>query len=131
MESVIREEVKRVFTPEFLNRIDDQIVFYSLNKESLISIVDILLSFLQKNLSERGILLEVSQAAKTLIVDKNYDATLGARPLRRGIQQMVEDEIAEGLLMGRYKDFSTIIVDVEEGKLTFKSESLSSEVPKK
>lgn len=131
MEAAIREEVKRVFTPEFLNRIDDQIVFYSLSKESLVTIVDILLSFLQKNLSERGILLEVSQAAKVLIVDKNYDATLGARPLRRGIQQMVEDEIAEGLLMGRYSDFSTIVVDVENEKLTFKSESLSSEFPKK
>lgn len=131
MEAAIREEVKRVFTPEFLNRIDDQIVFYSLDKESLVTIVDILLSFLQKNLSERGILLEVSEAAKVLIVDKNYDATLGARPLRRGIQQMVEDEVAEGLLMGRYMDFSTIVVDVENEKLTFKSESLSSEFPKK
>lgn len=131
MESMIREEVKRVFTPEFLNRIDDQIVFYSLAKENLVAIVDILLSFLQKNLSERGILLEVSQAAKIFIVDKNYDAALGARPLRRGIQQMVEDEVAEGLLIGRYKDFSTIVVDVEDGKLTFRSESLSSELKEK
>lgn len=128
MQSAIREEVKRVFTPEFLNRIDDQIVFKMLEKPNLVSIVDILLSFLQKNLSERGILLEVSQKAKEFIVDKNYDPTLGARPLRRGIQQMVEDEIAEGLLMGRYKDFSTIVVGVEEDKLTFKSESLSSDL---
>src|SRR5690554_2281318 len=128
MQSAIREEVKRVFTPEFLNRIDDQIVFKMLEKPNLVTIVDILLSFLQKNVSGRGILSEVSQKAKEFIVDKNSDPTRGARPLRRGIQQMVEDEIAEGLLMGRYKDFSTIVVGVEEDKLTFKSESLSSDL---
>ncbi len=124
MENAIREEVKRVFTPEFLNRIDDQIVFQSLSREDLISIVDILLAQLQKNLSERGILLEVTPKAKEIIVEHGYDPALGARPLRRSIQQLVEDEIAEGLLLGRYFDFSAIKISDRGGKLHFESETL-------
>ena len=126
METAIREEVKRVFSPEFLNRIDEQIVFRPLTKQDLTSVVDIQLTFLQKNLSERGILLEVSQAAKEFVVNHNYDSALGARPIRRSIQQLIEDEIAEGLLLGIYKDFSTISLDVVDGKLKFTSEALPS-----
>ena len=126
METAIREEVKRVFSPEFLNRIDEQIVFRALTKKELTSVVDIQLTFLQKNLSERGILLEVSEAAKEFIVSNNYDSALGARPIRRSIQNLVEDEIAEGLLLGIYKDFSTISIDVENNKLKFTSEALPS-----
>ncbi|MDO4948415.1 MAG: ATP-dependent Clp protease ATP-binding subunit [Fibrobacter sp.] len=126
METAIREEVKRVFSPEFLNRIDEQIVFRPLTKKDLSSVVDIQLTFLQKNLSERGILLEVSQAAKEFVVSHNYDSALGARPIRRSIQQLIEDEIAEGLLLGIYKDFSTISLDVVDGKLKFTSEALPS-----
>ena len=127
MENAIREEVKRVFSPEFLNRIDEQIVFRPLNKSDLVSVVDIQLTFLQKNLSERGILLEVSREAKEFVVSHNYDSALGARPIRRSIQQLIEDEIAEGLLLGIYKDFSTISLDVVDGKLKFKSEALDNE----
>jgi len=126
METAIREEVKRVFSPEFLNRIDEQIVFRALSKKNLVSVVDIQMGFLQKNISERGILLEISQEAKELIVNHNYDSALGARPIRRSIQNLVEDEIAEGLLLGIYKDFSTITIDVEDGKLKFTSEALPS-----
>ena len=126
METAIREEVKRVFSPEFLNRIDEQIVFRPLSKKDLTSVVDIQLTSLQKNLSERGILLEVSEAAKEFIVSNNYDSALGARPIRRSIQNLVEDEIAEGLLLGIYKDFSTISIDVENNKLKFTSEALPS-----
>ncbi|MBR4397721.1 MAG: ATP-dependent Clp protease ATP-binding subunit [Fibrobacter sp.] len=126
METAIREEVKRVFSPEFLNRVDEQIVFRPLSKKDLSSVVDIQLTFLQKNLSERGILLEVSEAAKEFIVSHNYDSALGARPIRRSIQYLVEDEIAEGLLLGIYKDFTTISIDVENNKLKFTSEALPS-----
>ncbi|MCR5378748.1 MAG: ATP-dependent Clp protease ATP-binding subunit, partial [Fibrobacter sp.] len=100
MENAIREEVKRVFSPEFLNRIDEQIVFRALSKKDLVSVVDIQMGFLQKNISDRGILLEISQEAKEFIVNNNYDSTLGARPIRRSIQNLVEDAIAEGLLLG-------------------------------
>ena len=126
METAIREEVKRVFSPEFLNRIDEQIVFRALSKLDLVSVVDIQMGFLQKNLSDRGILLEMSQEAKEFIVNHNYDASLGARPIRRSIQSLVEDEVAEGLLLGTMTDFSTITVDVENGKLTFKCEKIKS-----
>ncbi|MCQ2061653.1 MAG: AAA family ATPase, partial [Fibrobacter sp.] len=126
METAIREEVKRVFSPEFLNRIDEQIVFRPLSKQDLVSVVDIQLTFLQKNLSERGILLEVSQEAKEFIVSHNYDSALGARPIRRSIQQLVEDEIAEGLLLGKLTDFSTISIGVDGDKLCFSCEKIES-----
>ena len=114
MENAIREEVKRVFSPEFLNRIDEQIVFRALSKKDLVSVVDIQMGFLQKNISDRGILLEISQEAKEFIVNNNYDSTLGARPIRRSIQNLVEDAIAEGLLLGTLTDFSTISIGVEK-----------------
>src|SRR5574344_409225 len=127
METTIREEAKNTFAPEFLNRIDDLIVFRSLSRDDLIKIVDILLCALQKSLSERGILLEISKEGKAFIVDHGFDPALGARPLRRSIQQLVEDEIAEGLLLGKYVDFSTIKVDFDAAakKLTFESQPLS------
>ena len=127
METAIREEVKRVFSPEFLNRVDEQIVFRPLSKADLVSVVDIQLSFLQKNLSERGILLEVTQEAKEFIVNHNYDSALGARPIRRTIQNLVEDEIAEGLLLGTMTDFSTVSIGVKDGKLCFGCEKLPEE----
>ena len=127
METAIREEVKRVFSPEFLNRVDEQIVFRPLSKADLVSVVDIQLSFLQKNLSERGILLEVTQEAKEFIVNHNYDSALGARPIRRTIQNLVEDEIAEGLLLGTMTDFSTVTIGVKDGKLCFGCEKLPEE----
>lgn len=126
MEATIREEAKNVFSPEFLNRIDDQIVFRSLNKGDLIRIVDILLGNLQKSLSERGILLEFTEKAKEVIVENGYDPALGARPLRRSIQNLVEDELSEGLLLGTFSDFSTIRIDAtpDGKKLTFVQEDL-------
>ena len=126
MENAIREEVKRVFSPEFLNRVDEQIVFRALSKKDLVSVVDIQMGFLQKNISDRGILLEISQEAKEFIVNHNYDSTLGARPIRRSIQNLVEDAIAEGLLLGTLTDFSTISIGVENGKLSFKCEKIQS-----
>ena len=126
MEAAIRDEVKRVFSPEFLNRIDEQIVFRALSKKDLVSVVDIQMGFLQKNISDRGILLEISQEAKEFIVNNNYDSTLGARPIRRSIQNLVEDAIAEGLLLGTLTDFSTISIGVENGKLSFKCEKIQS-----
>ncbi len=126
MQNAIRDEVKRAFTPELLNRIDDQIVFRSLSKEELVSVVDIQLAILQKYLSERGIMLEVSHEGKKYIVEKCYDPTLGARPIRRAIQQYIEDPIAERLLIGDFHDFSTISVDVDGDELKFNTEALPS-----
>ena len=126
MEATIHEEAKKVFSPEFLNRIDDQIVFRSLNKEDLIRIVDILLGYLQKNLSERGILLEFTEAAKKVIAEHGYAPALGARPLRRSIHILVEDVLSDGLLLVTFTYFSTIKIDADADgkKLTFEKEDL-------
>ena len=84
------------------------------------------MGYLQKNLSERGILLEFTEAAKKVIAEHGYDPALGARPLRRSIQTLVEDELSEGLLLGTFTDFSTIKIDADADgkKLTFEKEDL-------
>ena len=102
-------------------------MFRALSKKDLVSVVDIQMGFLQKNISDRGILLEISQEAKEFIVNNNYDSTLGARPIRRSIQNLVEDAIAEGLLLGTLTDFSTISIGVENGKLMGDIEYLEEE----
>jgi ATP-dependent Clp protease ATP-binding subunit ClpC len=119
MSAAINEEVKRQFTPEFLNRIDEQIVFRALNKTDLVSIVDILVAEVQKRLSERHVALELSQSAKELVVENGYDPALGARPLRRSLQRLVEDELAEKFLLGDLFEDSIVRVDCADGKLAF------------
>lgn len=123
MDRQIREEVKRVFNPEFINRIDDLVIFRSLNEEDLIEVVDIQLADLQKRLEERQVLLNIDAEAKAYIVKEGYDPMLGARPLARSIQNLVEDELAEGFLSGDIEDKSEVFVSFEEGKLLFKSEA--------
>lgn len=119
MESAIREEVKRTFTPEFLNRIDEQIVFRSLNKVDLVAIVDILVTELQKRLSEKNIQLELDLSAKEFVVENGFDPTLGARPLRRSIQRLIEDELAERFLMGEFCENSVVRVKRQDSALVF------------
>jgi len=126
MESAIREEVKRTFTPEFLNRIDEQIVFRSLNKVDLVSIVDILVAELQKRLNEKNVKLELDLPAKEFIVENGFDPTLGARPLRRSLQRLVEDELAERFLMGEITENSTVRVGRDGDKLVFTSTANAS-----
>jgi ATP-dependent Clp protease ATP-binding subunit ClpC len=127
MESVIQEEVKNTFNPEFINRVDEMIVFRSLAKEDLNQVVQILLQDLQKVLDERGITVEVDEAAAQLIVDEGYDPSLGARPLRRSLQKLVEDVLAEGLLDGRFAENSHIRISASEGVLEFLSEERTAE----
>ena len=117
--SSVKEASKRVFTPEFLNRIDEQIVFHSLSRENLLSIVDIHLKDLQKDLNEKKISLELSKEAKEFIVNDGYDASLGARPLRRSIQRLLEDELTDRFLRGEAAEDSVVNVGVVEGRLSF------------
>jgi ATP-dependent Clp protease ATP-binding subunit ClpC len=119
MEGLIREEMKRTFTPEFLNRIDEQIVFRSLSKTDLVSIVDILNAELQKRLNEKNVKLELDLPAKEFVVENGFDPTLGARPLRRSLQRLVEDELAERFLMDEISENSVVRVAREGDKLTF------------
>jgi len=120
MKHRVMEELKRAFRPEFLNRIDEVIVFHSLNEEHMRQIVDLMLNALTKRLEEQEFSLEVTEAAKLAIANQGSDLQYGARPLRRAIQRLVEDPLSEEMLRGRFKPKSTINVDVEEGQLIFK-----------
>jgi len=123
----VLEEVKRTFRPEFINRIDELVVFSSLAEEELRQIVDLMLKDVAKRLKEQGFLLDITDAAKQLILKRGHDPVYGARPLRRAIQKMVEDEISELLLRRTSADGRKIIVDAGEGEeLSFRQEELTT-----
>ena len=111
MKEKVAAELKQNFRPEFLNRIDATVVFRSLTGEEITQIVDLMLERVRDQLRAQSMNLEVTQAAKELIIKLGYDVAYGARPLRRVIQNMVEDVLAEHLLMGRYESGTTIVVD--------------------
>ena len=114
MKSKVEEEVKRFFRPEFLNRIDGQIVFHALTQEHIVSIVDLMLNDVRKPMLEKGLSLDVTEAAKAWLGEKGYDPTFGARPLRRLIEQKIEDPLSEDVLSGKFQPGQTVIVDVNE-----------------
>ena len=114
------EALKGKFRPEFLNRIDDIIVFHKLGRDETAKIAGLLLSGLRKRLAVVGAKMEVSDAAMDLIIDKGYDDEYGARPLKRVIQRNLEDRISEEILSGKLKDGDTVSVDVTDGEFTFK-----------
>jgi ATP-dependent Clp protease ATP-binding subunit ClpB len=111
IETHVREALKRVFRPEFLNRIDETIIFHSLEKEQLRQIVDIQLGYLSDRLNQRNISLEVTDAAKNLLLEEGYDSTYGARPLKRAIQHKLENALSQKLLAGEFADGDTITID--------------------
>ena len=115
MKNKVMDEVKRIFKPEFLNRIDEMIVFHMLTKENVARIVDIMMNSINKRIKEQlNITIELSDAAKSYIVDAGYDEKYGARPLKRALQQKVEDELAEQILEGRIKSSDVVYVDKKE-----------------
>lgn len=111
--------VKKIFKPEFLNRVDELVVFDPLDRESLGKIVDILLGELKERLAEKSIRLEVTPAAKDTIVTKGTDFKFGARPLKRAIQKQIEDSVAERLLAKEFVTGDTIQVRKADGRLIF------------
>ena len=117
--SKIEDSLKETFRPEFLNRVDEIIVFNSLNKEELLQIVDLMLADTVKALKHKDISFEISDSAKQFILDKGTNIKFGARPLRRAIQRYVEDEISEMILRSEVVDGQTIVVDLKNDKLTF------------
>jgi ATP-dependent Clp protease ATP-binding subunit ClpC len=117
MKEKLLEELKKSFRPEFLNRIDGVVVFHSLTKDNIRKIVDLMLAQVSKQLEEKGIKLEVTEAAKDFLGEKGYDEVFGARPLRRVIQDMVEDKLSESLLRGTFRAQDTAIVDLEDGEI--------------
>jgi ATP-dependent Clp protease ATP-binding subunit ClpC len=121
MKDKVMEELKRSFRPEFLNRIDEVIVFHSLTQEHVKSIVDLMMKRVRDQLKSKDVEIVLTDGAKGLLAEKGYDPTLGARPLRRTIQRMVEDPLSEKLLWKEYTAGQTIIVDAQDGEVVFES----------
>jgi ATP-dependent Clp protease ATP-binding subunit ClpC len=123
MKGKVQDELKNHFRPEFLNRIDDVIVFHQLTKDQIINIVDLMVANLDERLKAKDMGIELTQAAKDLLAARGYDPLLGARPLRRVIQREIEDALSERILFGELKAGEIIVVDVEgvdaDAKFTF------------
>jgi ATP-dependent Clp protease ATP-binding subunit ClpC len=119
MKENIMEDLKKTFKPEFLNRIDDIIVFHGLDEDDIVRIVELMVSDLVKRLEEMGMHLELSQEAKNLIGKRGFDAQYGARPLKRTIQKMLEDRLTEEILKGSIQSGTTIQVEVDGEQLVF------------
>jgi ATP-dependent Clp protease ATP-binding subunit ClpB len=113
------EELRERFRPEFLNRIDEVVVFEPLSREQLSEIVDLQLGRLRDRLAERKLELEVTDAAKELVAEEGWDPAYGARPLKRAIQRLLENPLALELLEGRFADGDTVRVDARDGELVF------------
>ena len=124
MKKKVTTEIQKAFRPEFLNRLDDIIVFHELTEEQLRKIVDLMVKDLEGRLAERKIGLELSEKAKSWLAEKGYDPVYGARPLRRVIERYVENPLSSKLLRGELKEGDTVKVDLDkEGNLTFKTKA--------
>jgi ATP-dependent Clp protease ATP-binding subunit ClpC len=128
----LHSEAEKFFRPEFINRLDDMIVFRPLVKADLTHIIDLELAKVRDRLKARGMTLEVSDAAKDFLIEKGYNPDFGARPLRRALAQYVEDPLAERLLSGEFADGTAISATREDGKeyLSFEGKSSKGEAPK-
>ena len=126
MKDKVLEEVKRFFRPEFLNRIDSTIVFHALNRQHILSIVSLQLGEVEQQLLEKQISLEVTDEAKEYLAEKGYDPNFGARPLRRLIQDEVEDQLSEEILGGRLNAGDVAHVDIEDGQIVVKAKVLAA-----
>ena len=120
MQGKILEETRRVFKPEFLNRLDDIIVFHTLSKEMLTRIVDLEVAKVTARIKEKEIILTLDAAAHELLIEKGYDPTYGARPMRRAVERYLEDPMAEEIIRGSFKAGDTIQVTRDGEKLSFK-----------
>jgi len=121
MKEKLLKEVEKHFRPEFLNRLDDVIVFRTLTREDMGQVAEIELSSVRERLSDRGIEIELTDEAKTFIVDQGYNPDLGARPIKRSIERLIEDPLSEELLSGRFDSAKAIRIIVNEGHLEFTS----------
>ncbi len=112
--TLVNEELKAYFRPEFLNRLDEIIVFTQLSKDEVKQIAEIMLRDVASRLTEKGIILEVSDRFKELVVQEGYNPSYGARPLRRAIMRLLEDSLAEAMLSGEITDGDTALIDVDD-----------------
>jgi len=121
MKEKVNESLKQHFRPEFLNRIDEVIVFHELSRDEVVQMVDLQIRRVTTQLVSQGIGLELTHEAKVLLAERGYDPSLGGRPLRRAIQRMIEDPMSERILVKEFHAGETIIVDAVDGELTFKA----------
>ena len=121
MKDKVMDEVKRFFRPEFLNRIDASIVFHQLDRDQIHAIVDLMINMVQQELADKNITLELTDAAREYLGEKGFDPVLGARPLRRVIQNEVEDKLSDELLSGRLNDGDVALVDAEDEKIVIRA----------
>ncbi|HEX4788481.1 MAG TPA: AAA family ATPase, partial [Actinospica sp.] len=130
MKAKVNDELKQHFRPEFLNRVDDTIVFPQLTEDNIIQIVDLMMAKVDERLKDRDMGIELTQSAKQLLAKKGYDPLLGARPLRRTIQREIEDNLSEKILFGELRAGTIVVVDVEgtgaEAKFAFSSSPKSA-----
>jgi ATP-dependent Clp protease ATP-binding subunit ClpC len=128
MKDKVLTELKRIFRPEFMNRIDGTIVFHALNRDNIKEIVDLEIEKVCDRLSEYDMCLSLTEVAREYLAEKGYDPSLGARPLRRVIQSEVEDSLSEELLAGSLKEGNLVTVDVKDGQLVFSQEQSEDDV---
>ena len=121
----VMSELKQAFRPEFLNRVDEVIVFHKLQKKQIYSIMDLMMSRVQQQLELQGVMIELKKSAKDLLLDKGYDSTMGARPMRRCIQNLIENPISEKLISGEVKSGQKIEVSAKDKKMRFEIKKLS------
>jgi ATP-dependent Clp protease ATP-binding subunit ClpC len=127
MRSKLMKELKKLFRPEFLNRIDEVLVFHELTRADITKIVDIQIKQLNQRLAEHHITVMCTDAGREALVQEGYDPQFGARPLRRAIQRYVEDELAEKMLESVFKDGDVVLVDAEEGRIILRLPEAASE----
>jgi ATP-dependent Clp protease ATP-binding subunit ClpC len=128
MKAKVMEELRRAFNPEFLNRIDDIIVFHQLTKEHMRQIIEILLRQLQGRLAQQGISIELTEGAKDLLLEKGFDPYLGARPLKRSVQRLLEDPLSEFILRGELKAPGSVLADREGDEMVFRPAQIPTPV---
>ena len=126
MKGKVTQELQKAFRPEFLNRIDATVVFHALHKEHIREIVDLELKNITKQVLDKNMTLEVTEAAKDFLGVKGYDEAYGARPLRRLIQDTVEDKLSEALLEGRFSPNDTIIVDLADDEIILRQTEVAA-----
>lgn len=130
MEGEIKAELRKTFNPEFLNRIDEVVIFRKLARDAVASIVDARLNELKGQLQEEGIDLSVDVSARDYIVEKGYDAQFGARPLKRAIQRYIENPLSDEMLYGRFTNGSSVEILVKDGEITFRDKSSAEPLAK-
>jgi len=122
----VMSALKRIFRPEFLNRVDEVIVFHKLNQSQVFNIMDLMMSRVSQALELQGIMMELKKSAKNLLLEKGYDQAMGARPMRRAIQNLIEDPISEKIIAGEVRSGQIVVVKAKDQKMQFEIKKLTS-----